>query len=112
MPVVCGTTGWLEKLPEVKATCLEKHQAFLYASNFSIGVNIFFALNQRLAELMAGQTSYSVRMEEIHHTQKKDAPSGTAITLAEQIIDKLPGKSGWVNDATQDPPNSISIPNG
>ncbi|MGE7774530.1 4-hydroxy-tetrahydrodipicolinate reductase [Chitinophaga sp. NPDC101104] len=103
VPVVCGTTGWLEKLPEVKAICLEKHQAFLYASNFSIGVNIFFALNQRLAELMAGQTSYSVRMEEIHHTQKKDAPSGTAITLAEQIIDKLPGKKGWVNDATQDP---------
>jgi len=102
VPVVCGTTGWLEKLPEVKAICLEKHQAFLYASNFSIGVNIFFALNQRLAELMAGQTSYSVRMEEIHHTQKKDAPSGTAITLAEQIIDKLPGKKGWVNDATQD----------
>ncbi|WP_341837571.1 4-hydroxy-tetrahydrodipicolinate reductase [Chitinophaga pollutisoli] len=102
VPVVCGTTGWLEKLPEVKATCLEKHQAFLYASNFSIGVNIFFALNQKLAELMAGQPSYSVRMEEIHHTQKKDAPSGTAITLAEQIIDKIPGKTGWVNDPTQD----------
>ncbi|WP_333864009.1 4-hydroxy-tetrahydrodipicolinate reductase [Chitinophaga sp.] len=102
VPVVCGTTGWLEKLPEVKATCLEKHQAFLYASNFSIGVNIFFALNQKLAELMAGQSSYSVRMEEIHHTQKKDAPSGTAITLAEQIIDKIPAKTGWVNDPTQD----------
>ncbi len=103
VPVICGTTGWLEKLPEVKATCLEKHQAFLYASNFSIGVNIFFALNQKLAELMAGQTSYTVQMEEIHHTQKKDAPSGTAITLAEQIIAQLPGKSGWVNEASHDP---------
>lgn len=103
VPLVCGTTGWLEKLPEVKAICLEKHQAFLYASNFSIGVNIFFELNRRLAELMAPQKAYSVSMEEIHHTQKKDAPSGTAITLAEQILEKLPGKTGWVNKETQDP---------
>lgn len=102
VPVVCGTTGWLEKLPEVKAECLEKHQAFLYASNFSIGVNIFFELNRRLAELMARQGDYSVSMEEIHHTQKKDAPSGTAITLAEQILEKLPAKTGWVNEETQD----------
>ncbi|MGN6508562.1 MAG: 4-hydroxy-tetrahydrodipicolinate reductase [Chitinophaga sp.] len=100
VPVVCGTTGWLEKLPEVKAQCLEKHQAFLYASNFSIGVNIFFELNRRLAELMAPQPQYNVHMEEIHHTQKKDAPSGTAITLAEQIVDALPGKKSWVNGHT------------
>lgn len=103
VPVVCGTTGWLDKLPQVKSRCLEKHQAFLYASNFSIGVNIFFELNRRLAELMAPQHAYSVSMEEIHHTQKKDAPSGTAITLAEQILEKMPGKKGWVNEESTDP---------
>lgn len=104
VPVVCGTTGWLEKLPEVKAQCLEKHQAFLYASNFSIGVNIFFELNRRLAELMAPQSaSYKASMVEIHHTQKKDAPSGTAITLAEQILEKNTSKTGWVNEKTDDP---------
>lgn len=102
VPVVCGTTGWLDKLPQVKSQCLEKHQAFLYASNFSIGVNIFFELNRRLAELMAGQTAYNVSMEEIHHTHKKDAPSGTAITLAEQILEKVPGKKGWVNEESTD----------
>src|SRR5687768_1548038 len=103
VPVVCGTTGWLEQLPEVKAQCLEKHQAFLYASNFSIGVNIFFELNRRLAELMATQPVYNVHMEEIHHTQKKDAPSGTAITLADQIVELLPGKKAWVNHHSSDP---------
>ncbi|SIO56017.1 4-hydroxy-tetrahydrodipicolinate reductase [Chitinophaga niabensis] len=103
VPVVCGTTGWLDKLPQVKSQCLEKHQAFLYASNFSIGVNIFFELNRRLAELMAPQSAYGVSMEEIHHTQKKDAPSGTAITLAEQILEKVPGKKGWVNEESTDP---------
>lgn len=104
VPVICGTTGWLEQLPEVKAKCLEKHQAFLYASNFSIGVNIFFELNRRLAELMAPQSaSYKASMVEVHHTQKKDAPSGTAITLAEQILEKNPAIQGWVNDETADP---------
>lgn len=103
VPVVCGTTGWLEKLPEVKAQCLEQHQAFLYASNFSVGVNIFFELNRRLAELMASQDAYRASMVEIHHTQKKDAPSGTAITLAEQILEKQSAKTGWVNEPTTDP---------
>lgn len=103
VPVVCGTTGWLEKLPNIKARCLEKHQAFLYASNFSIGVNIFFELNKRLAELMASQLQYDVKMEEIHHTQKKDAPSGTAITLAEQILEKLYRKQSWVNQESGQP---------
>ncbi|PUZ25277.1 4-hydroxy-tetrahydrodipicolinate reductase [Chitinophaga parva] len=98
VPVVCGSTGWLEHLPQIKALCLEKHQAFLYASNFSIGVNIFFELNQRLAELMANQPQYDVKMEEIHHTQKKDAPSGTAISLAEQILAKVSRKKSWIND--------------
>lgn len=101
VPVVCGTTGWLEKLPDIKARCLEKHQAFLYASNFSIGVNIFFEINKRLAELMAFQTQYDVTMEEIHHTQKKDAPSGTAITLAEQILDKVGRKTRWINEPSE-----------
>ncbi len=103
VPVVCGTTGWLEKLPDIKARCLEKHQAFLHASNFSIGVNIFFELNRRLAELMASQSQYDVWMEETHHTQKRDAPSGTAITLAEQIIEKLDRKTRWVNKESQEP---------
>jgi 4-hydroxy-tetrahydrodipicolinate reductase len=97
VPVVCGSTGWLEKLPAVKGACLEKHQAFLYASNFSVGVNIFFEINKRLAELMSTQRQYNVEMEEIHHTQKRDAPSGTAITLAEQIMDKVNRKTAWVN---------------
>jgi 4-hydroxy-tetrahydrodipicolinate reductase len=103
VPVVCGSTGWLEKLPAVKAVCLEKHQAFLYASNFSVGVNIFFEINKRLAELMGGQQQYNVVMEEIHHTQKRDAPSGTAITLAEQVMDKVNRKKLWVNEETNQP---------
>src|ERR1044072_1070038 len=100
VPVVCGTTGWLEKLPEIKAQCLEKHQGFLYASNFSVGVNIFFEINKRLAELMASQPQYDIKMEEIHHTQKKDGPSGTAISLAEKILEKVSRKTGWVNEAS------------
>jgi len=103
VPVICGSTGWLEKMPEVTALCLEKQQAFLYASNFSIGVNIFFELNKRLAELMAPQPQYNVTMEEIHHTQKRDAPSGTAISLAEQVLEKVTRKQNWVNDETTAP---------
>jgi 4-hydroxy-tetrahydrodipicolinate reductase len=103
VPVVCGSTGWLEKLPAIKSLCLEKHQAFLYASNYSIGVNIFFEVNKRLAELMANQPQYDVKMEEIHHTQKRDAPSGTAITLAEQVLEKVTRKQGWVNEDTHTP---------
>lgn len=103
VPVICGSTGWLEKMPEVTALCLEKQQAFLYASNFSIGVNIFFELNKRLAELMAPQPQYNVTMEEIHHTQKRDAPSGTAISLAEQVLEKVTRKQNWVNDETTTP---------
>lgn len=97
VPVVCGTTGWLEKLPDIKSRCLAENKAFLYASNFSVGVNIFFEINKKLAALMAFQPQYDVWMEEIHHTQKKDAPSGTAITLAEQVLEKVSRKSGWVN---------------
>ena len=85
-PVVSGTTGWLEKYDEVLKLCHENKGTFLYASNFSLGVNIFFEMNKTLAKLMKGLPQYYVGIEEIHHTQKLDAPSGTAITLAEEII--------------------------
>lgn len=99
-PVVSGSTGWLENMTEVETLCKEKNGSFLYASNFSVGVNIFFELNKKLAQLMKGQTDYNVTLEEIHHTQKKDAPSGTAITLAEQVLQELPGKTRWINEAS------------
>lgn len=86
IPVVSGTTGWLKDYEKIKTLCEDKKGAFLYASNFSVGVNIFFELNKRLAELMAPLSDYKVALEEIHHTQKLDAPSGTAITLAEGIM--------------------------
>jgi 4-hydroxy-tetrahydrodipicolinate reductase len=108
VPVVCGTTGWLDKLPEIKALCAEKKQAFLHATNFSIGVNIFFEVNKKLAALMAGQPQYNVWMEEIHHTHKKDAPSGTALTLAEQLMAAVTRKTAWVN-GDSDQPGTLSI---
>jgi 4-hydroxy-tetrahydrodipicolinate reductase len=95
--VVCGSTGWLNKFEEVKQLCQKEGKTFLYASNFSVGVNIFFEVNKRLAQLMASHPDYSVSLAEIHHTQKKDAPSGTAITLAQQILEKIHRKKGWVN---------------
>ncbi len=95
LPVVSGTTGWLEKYDDAKKLCLKNDGTFLYASNFSIGVNIFFALNKYLAQLMNGRTQYEVSMEEIHHVEKLDYPSGTAISLAEGILDKIKNKSGW-----------------
>ena len=85
VPVICGTTGWLEKMEDVKKDCLEKEAAFIYASNFSLGVNLFFSLNKQLAAIMQPH-GYETYIEEIHHTQKLDAPSGTAITLAEDIL--------------------------
>lgn len=94
VPVVCGTTGWLDKYDEIVNFCREKNGALIYASNFSIGVNLFFKLNEYLAKLMNGIPGYDVYMEEIHHSQKVDAPSGTAITLAEQII-RNSDKTGW-----------------
>ena|SRR5579872_624323 len=97
VPVVCGSTGWLDKEEDVRQFCLKEGKAFLYASNFSVGVNIFFELNKRLAALMASHTDYNVSLLEIHHTEKRDAPSGTAITLAEQILEKIPRKKEWVN---------------
>ena len=85
IPVVCGTTGWLDRLHEVETLCQQNEGAFLYASNFSLGVNLFFELNVKLAEIMQKQPLYTTSIEEIHHTQKLDKPSGTAITLAEGI---------------------------
>lgn len=101
--VVSGSTGWLDKLQEVQALCKEKNAAFIYASNFSVGVNLFFELNKKLASLMAPHKNYEVSLEEIHHTQKKDAPSGTAITLAEQILEQIPSKKTWVNHISDNP---------
>jgi len=94
---VCGSTGWLDKLPEIKKLCQTNNSAFIYASNFSVGVNIFFEVNKRLATLMDAHDSYEIQLTEIHHTQKKDAPSGTAISLAEQIINNISRKKTWVN---------------
>jgi 4-hydroxy-tetrahydrodipicolinate reductase len=89
IPVVSGTTGWLEKLEEIKKMAIEKETAFLYASNFSIGVNLFFELNKKLNQLMYNRNDYKASIEEIHHTQKQDIPSGTALTLKSQISDSI-----------------------
>jgi 4-hydroxy-tetrahydrodipicolinate reductase len=86
VPVVCGTTGWLDKLDEVKQLCESRKLAFIYSSNYSLGVNIFFYVNRKLAEVMKQYPEYAVSIEEIHHIHKKDAPSGTAVTLAEYIL--------------------------
>jgi 4-hydroxy-tetrahydrodipicolinate reductase len=96
VPVVSGTTGWLEHLPEIKDACAKEGKTFFYASNFSLGVNIFFALNNYLAKIMNQFPDYDVRMEETHHIHKLDAPSGTAITLAEGILSQLDRKEKWV----------------
>lgn len=108
VPVVAGTTGWLEHLPEIKEACEKKGQTFFYASNYSIGVNVFFAVNKYLAKIMNNYPDYSVKMEETHHIHKLDAPSGTAITLAEGIIDNMDRKTDWHLDA-QTQPGDIEI---
>ena len=95
VPVVVGTTGWMDQLNEVTQSCQSKNGGLFYASNFSVGVNIFFKINQLLAKLMNPQ-AYEVSMEEIHHTQKLDSPSGTALTLANQILDNVDRKNSWV----------------
>lgn len=102
IPVVCGSTGWTTQLPAIEALCRKQQGAFLYASNFSVGVNLFFELNKKLAALMAAHPEYDVVMEEIHHTQKKDAPSGTAITLAEQVLQQITRKQNWVSEPSAD----------
>lgn len=109
IPVVSGSTGWLEHRDEVDDLCKEKNGSFLYASNFSVGVNIFFELNKKLSQLMKQHNDYDVSLTEIHHTQKKDAPSGTAITLAEQVLHEIPGKAKWVNEASANPEDLVII---
>ncbi len=96
IPVIAGTTGWLEHLSEIKKACEQDGQTFFYASNYSLGVNIFFAINKYLARIMDNFPVYDVRMEEIHHIHKLDAPSGTAITLAEGILENINRKKGWI----------------
>lgn len=103
IPVICGSTGWTDKLEEMKNLCTEKNGAFIYSSNYSVGVNIFFEVNKKLASLMAPHKEYEVILEETHHTQKKDAPSGTAITLAEQILGMVHRKKQWVNELSDNP---------
>ena len=102
-PVVCGSTGWLENLSQVEESCNKHNGSFIYASNFSVGVNIFFEVNKKLAQLMEGQNQYNIHIKEIHHTQKKDAPSGTAITLAEQVLANNSQKTNWVNQDSTNP---------
>jgi 4-hydroxy-tetrahydrodipicolinate reductase len=109
VPVVVGTTGWYENLEEVKKRCLNENQAIICATNFSIGVNLFFHINKIIARVMEGLPEYEVQIEEIHHTQKLDAPSGTAITLAEGILSELTRKESWKlnNDVMSD--NDLTI---
>ncbi|HJW18026.1 MAG TPA: 4-hydroxy-tetrahydrodipicolinate reductase [Flavisolibacter sp.] len=99
LPVVSGSTGWNDSIENIKSYCKEKNGSFLHTSNFSIGVNIFFEVNKFLAKLMASQNEqYDVSLKEIHHTQKKDAPSGTAVSLAEQVLESFKAKKKWVNE--------------
>ena len=97
LPVVSGSTGWNTKLADIKEYVKQKNGSFLHTSNFSIGVNIFFEVNKLLARLMASHTEYDVSLKEIHHTAKLDAPSGTAVSLAEQVLENLRRKNAWVN---------------
>ena len=106
VPVISGTTGWLDRYDEAVALCKEKKGAFIYASNYSLGVNIFFELNRTLAKMMSALKQYNVSMEEMHHTQKLDAPSGTAISLANDIIDQHSNYDAWKLDES----NNTTIP--
>ena len=98
IPIVCGTTGWLEKKAEVEKATQSFDSTFFYASNYSIGVNLFFKLNKQLAKLMQPHAGYDIYTNEIHHIEKKDSPSGTAITIAEGIMSQYPNKNKWVNN--------------
>ena len=102
IPIVVGATGWYNKLPDIKQQCEQNDGTIIYASNFSVGVNIFFHVNKVLAKLMSKYPYYDVQVEEIHHTQKLDSPSGTAITIAEGILENLNTKKEWVNVLTDE----------
>lgn len=103
IPVVCGTTGWLERKPEIEQLTREKGSTFFYASNYSLGVNLFFKLNEQLARMMNQFEAYDVSIDEVHHVEKKDAPSGTAITLAEGTLKHLDRKKRWVKESASQP---------
>ncbi len=103
IPIVCGTTGWLSRKAEIEALCEKQNGAFFYASNYSLGVNIFFKLNEYLAKMMNNFSAYEIAMDEVHHTEKRDAPSGTAITLAEGILKHVHRKKTWMNQQTGTP---------
>jgi 4-hydroxy-tetrahydrodipicolinate reductase len=107
VPVISGTTGWLDDYDKAVALCNQKNGAFISATNFSLGVNIFFELNKNLAKMMSALKEYNVSMEEIHHTQKLDAPSGTAITLAKGVIDQHNGYNKWILDSEEE--NAVPI---
>lgn len=106
LPIVTGTTGWLEEIDTVQKLIEESNTAFLYSSNFSPGVNILFRLNQTLAKIMNNYPEFDAYVEEAHHRHKKDAPSGTAISLAEQMLEGLDAKTAWVSDAMRNRPPS------
>ena len=105
LPVVCGTTGWLKRRSEIDALCQAMNGTFFYASNYSLGVNLFFKMNEQLAKMMNNFPEYDISLDEIHHAEKKDAPSGTAITLAEGILKNVNRKKTWVNKKTGKPDN-------
>lgn len=102
IPTVSGTTGWLDAYKDVCNRFVDNQSSIIYSSNYSVGVNIFFAINKKLASFMAEHSDYNVSMEEIHHIHKLDAPSGTAITLAEGIMQHIPQKHKWLNEPTSD----------
>ena len=108
VPVVCGSTGWVNEEEKIKKYCEEKNGTLLFSSNFSIGVNIFFEINKKLAVLMNAQKSYDINIVETHHTAKLDAPSGTAITIAQQIMANNENKQHWVLGNTENK-NELSI---
>lgn len=108
IPVVCGTTGWLDQWPEIKSQLEEQNGSLIFASNFSVGVQIFFALSRKLSKMMSRQEAYQCEIKEIHHTQKKDAPSGTAVSLAEDIILNHPIYDQWSLESNL-PPNILPI---
>ncbi len=108
VPVVVGSTGWTDQLEDMRNYAIEKNKAFLFAPNFSIGVNIFFEVNRHLAQIMNQHEEYDVTLEEIHHTEKKDAPSGTALHAALDVLKRLERKSDWKNESTEDE-NILSI---
>jgi 4-hydroxy-tetrahydrodipicolinate reductase len=107
IPVVSGSTGWLDKWNEIETACTANNGCLVYSSNYSIGVNLFFEVNKQLAKLMEPYNEYDVTMTELHHTEKKDAPSGTAISLAEQILANIGRKNQWVNDPSLTPSDLV-----